>query len=59
MEPFKRFAEDLGSIYGEDDRIWKAGEARRFVVEKGQEERQGAGYLGALSLTPFSMAERA
>ena len=31
MEPLSRFAEDLGSICGEDGRIWKAEGARRVV----------------------------
>ena len=31
MEPLKRFAEDLGSICGEDGRIWNAEGARRVV----------------------------
>ena len=31
MESFRRVAEDLGSVCGEDGRIWKAEEARRVV----------------------------
>ena len=38
MEPLKRFAEELGSICGEDGRIWKAEGARR-VEDNANRER--------------------
>ena len=38
MEPFKRFAEDLGSICDEDGRIWET-EGARMVVDNASRKR--------------------